>query len=232
MLKHKMLWVKVSHDPLQLPDCWQPYLTNFAVSDTYGLEISRNTDNRLHREPSTTSSKKQVPHQYQYEKRSKSPAVQSLSKTSTSSSQDHQPRQNQDQIRNNPLHDHVDRILAIYHRAKEDYHRTRGIEDVEPLSSIRFLRDTAENTILYLRTNGLFDHASLPELEETFQWTKNRAAELSGGRKRNFDHDNGGYYGKGEEVEDRWLGAASGRKYGAKRRKGKVRRALIDSYRP
>lgn len=204
----------------------------FAVSDTYGLKVSRNTDNRLHQEPSTTSSKNQLPHQYQHEDRSKSPAVQSLSKTSTGSSQNNQPRQNLDQVRNNPLHDHVDRILTIYHRAKEDYYRTRGIEDVEPLSAIRFLRDTAENTIWYLRTNGLFDHASLPELEETFQWTKNRAAELSGGRKRNFDYDNGGYYGKGKEVEDRWLGAASGTRYEAKRRKGKVRRALIDSYRP
>lgn len=204
-----------------------------VVSDTYGLEASRITGNRLQRESSTTSPRKQPSHQDQHENRSRSPAVQSLTNASASNTQHRQAKPNQDQARNDPLHDHVDRILTIYHRAKKDYHRTRCSEDVEPLSAIRFLRDTAENTILYLRANGLFDHASLPELEGTFQWSKDKAAELSGGRKRHFDYDDGDYNGKGEvEEEGRALGAAGGRKHGAKKRKGKVRRAMIDSYRP
>lgn len=83
---------------------------------------------------------------------------------------------------------------------------------------MRFLRDTAENTILYLRTNGLFDHGLIPELEKTFDYARDKAAVLSGGRKRHFDD-----YCERERERERERGSGEKRS-----RSGRV----IDSYRP
>jgi len=121
-------------------------------------------------------------------------------------------------------------MLAIYHRAKEDYHSIKRRDNVEPLHAVRFLRDTAENTILYLRTNGFFDHELIPELERTFDYARDKAAQLSGGRKRHFDDD-----WERERESDR---NRNRRKRGMKERSGesgeKRSRSgrVIDSYRP
>lgn len=90
---------------------------------------------------------------------------------------------------------------------------------------MRFLRDTAENTILYLRTNGLFDHELIPELEKTFDYARDKAAQLSGGRKRHFDDDRDRERDGDREKRDRERRGESGEK---RSRSGRV----IDSYRP
>lgn len=120
------------------------------------------------------------------------------------------------------VNDRLNRMLAIFYRAKEDYNRVRHCDDGYTFDAVRFLRDTTENSIIYLRTQGLANHASMAELEETFQYSKVKAAELSGGRKRHFDDD----------CPENAVNAlpAGSKSQGSKRRK--PRRALIDSYRP
>lgn len=120
------------------------------------------------------------------------------------------------------LNERVTRMLAVYHRAKEDYQRIKRRDNVEPLHAVRFLRDTAENTILYLRANGFFDHELIPELESMFDYARDKAAQLSGGRKRHFDDDR-----ERQRERDRvWnRRGESGEK---RSRSGRV----IDSYRP
>ncbi|ODM19628.1 hypothetical protein SI65_04613 [Aspergillus cristatus] len=120
------------------------------------------------------------------------------------------------------LNERVTRMLAVYHRAKEDYQRIKRRDNVEPLHAVRFLRDTAENTILYLRTNGFFEHELITELERTFDYARDKAAQLSGGRKRHFDDD---WERQRERDRDRDRRGESGEK---RSRSGRV----IDSYRP
>lgn len=122
------------------------------------------------------------------------------------------------------VNERLNRMLAIYHRAKEDYNRVHHCENADSFNAVRFLRDTTENTIIYLRTKGLVNHAAMAELEETFRYSKEKAAGLSGGRKRHFDDDS---------PEDAVNALPVGRKrHGPKRRKTRPRRAMIDSYRP
>ncbi|KAL2862261.1 uncharacterized protein BJX67DRAFT_366711 [Aspergillus lucknowensis] len=102
----------------------------------------------------------------------------------------------------------VARLLEVYQQAKEDYLREKERYGVESLPAVRFLRDTAENTLRYLHDNGLSGHAWVPDLEETFAAARDRTVQLLGGRKRHFD-------------EGRWG-----------RRSRKRGRRIVDSYRP
>lgn len=111
----------------------------------------------------------------------------------------------------------VERILAVYTRAKEDYDnadRSESATKDNKFSAARFLRDTAENALNYLRTNGLSDHASIPELEQVFELARDKATELSGGRKRRFETS-----ADNDEKLDTHRG-------------GKRNRRILDSYRP
>lgn len=106
----------------------------------------------------------------------------------------------------------IERILAVYTRAKDEYYEAGSSDIADKLSVARFLRDTAENALSYLSLNGHSDHPSIPELEHFFQLARDKATELSGGRKRRFDADD---VARPEE----------------KRREKRSRR-LRDSYRP
>lgn len=123
----------------------------------------------------------------------------------------------------NEVNERLNRMLAIFYRAKEDYNRVRNCENGHLCDAIRFLRDTTENTIIYLRSNGLSNHTSMAELEETFRYSKEKAVDLSGGRKRHFD----------DEYPENAVNAlpVDRKRHGPKRRRVS-RRAMIDSYRP
>ncbi|KAL3467905.1 major facilitator superfamily domain-containing protein [Aspergillus heterothallicus] len=91
----------------------------------------------------------------------------------------------------------VDRLLEVYQQAKEDYFKIKARDGVESLPAVKFLRDSAENTLRYLRSNGLSHHVWVPDLEENFAIARDKAAHLLGGRKRHFDDDQRRHYGEG-----------------------------------
>lgn len=83
--------------------------------------------------------------------------------------------------------DKITRILDVYFKAKEDYYNLDGASYMEKAKAARFLRDTAENSLNCLRARGLTTHRMVPELEEMFQYAKDKATELLGGKKRRFE---------------------------------------------
>lgn len=121
------------------------------------------------------------------------------------------PRPPNDEIQNR-----ITRLLSTYQTAKDDYFGSLQQSGMVSMDAARFLRDTAENTLRYLRSNGLAEENGglVTELEYTFAAARDKATALSGGRKRHFDEGDGG--GRG--------GGRSGRK--------RSRRVMMDSYRP
>ncbi|KAL4801113.1 major facilitator superfamily domain-containing protein [Aspergillus venezuelensis] len=86
----------------------------------------------------------------------------------------------------------VTRLLEVYQQAKNDYLTTKERDNFDSLDAVRFLRDSAENALRYLRANGPQDHPWVPDLEQTFNIARDKTAQLLGGRKRHFDEDNRG----------------------------------------
>ncbi|KAF9889570.1 hypothetical protein FE257_007280 [Aspergillus nanangensis] len=101
----------------------------------------------------------------------------------------------------------VERILDVYYQAKDKYFYAMQLDGMVSLEVARFLRDSAENALRYLTTNGLHEHKVVSELEQIFNTARDKTAELLGGRKRHFDEEND-------------------------RRRRKHGRRHIDSYRP
>lgn len=87
----------------------------------------------------------------------------------------------------NTVDDKIARILDVYFKAKEDYYNLDDAGYMEKAKAARFLRDTAENSLNCLRARGLTTHRMVPELEEMFQYAKDKATELLGGKKRRFE---------------------------------------------
>ncbi|KAJ9293266.1 hypothetical protein DTO271G3_7989 [Paecilomyces variotii] len=81
----------------------------------------------------------------------------------------------------------IERMLNIYFKAKEDYHATSSASRSEKLEAVKFLRDTAENTLNYLQAHRISDSTIVPELQRSFEMAKEVATSLSGGRKRRFE---------------------------------------------
>ncbi|KAL3478591.1 hypothetical protein BJX99DRAFT_256240 [Aspergillus californicus] len=109
----------------------------------------------------------------------------------------------------------VVRLLDVYRQAKDDYFSTKERDGVDSLIAVRFLRDSAENTLRYLRTNGLLKHPWVPDLEQTFALARDKTAQILGGRKRHFDEE------RQRERENKY-----------KRRARKRAHRTVDSYRP
>ncbi|KAI5305455.1 hypothetical protein KEM56_004376 [Ascosphaera pollenicola] len=117
----------------------------------------------------------------------------------------------QSQAQPKPRRDVLPRILETYTSAKEEYmalfnqcndpasNCARRYPSVESDSQLRkkadaakFLRDTAENTLDYLRSRELYEtHVMVPELEANFKMAREKVVALSGGRKRRFEVDEG-----------------------------------------
>lgn len=83
----------------------------------------------------------------------------------------------------------VARLLEVYNQAKEDYFASKKRDGFEDLSAIRFLRDSAENTLRYLHANGMSDNIYVPDVEHTFTVARDKTAQILGGRNRHFDED-------------------------------------------
>lgn len=61
-------------------------------------------------------------------------------------------------------------------------------------NNVRFLRDTAENLLRYLKSVDK-NHDMIPELEDIVRSSQAQATILAGGRKRKFERDDSGSRG-------------------------------------
>ncbi|KAJ5952635.1 uncharacterized protein N7479_011048 [Penicillium vulpinum] len=113
---------------------------------------------------------------------------------------------------------HIDKLIQVYQKAKADYYILEVTESHrERTNSVRFLRDTAENLLRYMKSVDK-DHDLIPEIENIIQVSQAHANQLAGGRKRKFEHtDNDsrgspslspnrpyGYYGDHRGGSSRW----------------------------
>ena len=78
------------------------------------------------------------------------------------------------------------RLWSVYETARSDYVAVKDDHHHTRLTSAKFLRDTAENTLEYLKGKDV-DPLMLTELEGTFRMAKSIVVDLSGGKKRKFD---------------------------------------------
>ncbi|KAJ5265785.1 hypothetical protein N7524_006803 [Penicillium chrysogenum] len=84
--------------------------------------------------------------------------------------------------------EHVDKLIQVYQKAKADYYILEVTESHRKrTNSVRFLRDTAENLLRYLKSVDK-DHDLIPEIEGIIQVSQAHANQLAGGRKRKFEH--------------------------------------------
>lgn len=94
----------------------------------------------------------------------------------------------------------IARLTSIYEKAKSDFEAVPAGDTIAKLEAARFLRDTAENTVMYFRDptksgDGMATGSShmkelMADLEATCKMAQASVVSLSGGRKRKFDkHD-------------------------------------------
>ena len=82
------------------------------------------------------------------------------------------------------------RLWSVYQRARSEFHAVTDAMDRSPnqtSAAARFLRDSAENTLQYLKTSKDTDPIVLAELEGTYRMANDVADSLAGGRKRKFE---------------------------------------------
>ncbi|GKZ17955.1 hypothetical protein AbraIFM66951_007832 [Aspergillus brasiliensis] len=78
----------------------------------------------------------------------------------------------------------VERLIQIYEGAKAEYNKKED-EEID-IGLARYFRDTSENMLYFLRVNDMSDHPLIPDIEDSFERAKSKAAQLSG-RGRHFD---------------------------------------------
>ncbi len=93
----------------------------------------------------------------------------------------------------------IERLTSVYQKAKSDFEAVPYRDGIAKLNAARFLRDTAENTVIYFRDvikAGDVHAASskmkdlIAELEQNCKMAQASVVTLSGGRMRKFDrHD-------------------------------------------
>ncbi|KAL5337725.1 hypothetical protein BJX70DRAFT_399360 [Aspergillus crustosus] len=143
-------------------------------------------------------------------------------------SNDEDPKPTTPLGKNDEVDVRVTRLLEVYQQAKNEYFNTKTKDGVDSLSAVRFLRDSAENTLRYLHANGLANHSCVPELEQTFVGARDKTAQILGGRNRYFEDENRyrstrAHGGRRHHYEE----DRKGKKHSYKRH-----RRPIDSYRP
>jgi hypothetical protein len=81
----------------------------------------------------------------------------------------------------------VARLWSLYEKARADFQAVIPNKDSQATAeSARFLRDTAENTIQYLKSK-YFDPVLMAELRAVYDLSKATAVSATGGKKRKFD---------------------------------------------
>jgi hypothetical protein len=118
------------------------------------------------------------------------------------------------------------RLFTVYDQARSEYNSFVEIGDSKTVTAAKFLRDTAENALTYLKGMNV-DADVLAELKGTCEMAATAVITLSGGKKRKFDmreEGNGsvsGWYAKGKGDEKRrsqsggkWRGGRGGKSRG------------------
>ncbi|RAK84101.1 hypothetical protein BO79DRAFT_276010 [Aspergillus costaricaensis CBS 115574] len=109
----------------------------------------------------------------------------------------------------------VERLIQMYEKAKAEYSK-KDPEDID-ISLAKYFRDTSENTLHFLRVNDMSDHPLIPDIENSFERAKGKAAQLAG-RGRHFDEPRA---------------TTSTHNHPLKKRRGRRHRYReVDSYRP
>lgn len=80
----------------------------------------------------------------------------------------------------------LNNLWNVYQRAKSDYLLVANDMNDATARAARFLRDTAENMLSYLKNNPS-DPIMMAELDATCRMAKDAAESLTGGKKRRFD---------------------------------------------
>ena len=89
--------------------------------------------------------------------------------------------------RNPDMEPNLSRLWLLYEKARADFQAVVPDRDAQATAeSARFLRDTAENTIQYLKSKD-FDPVMMAELRAVYDLAKATAVSASGGKKRKFD---------------------------------------------
>ena len=78
------------------------------------------------------------------------------------------------------------RLWSVYEDARADFLAVADQKDQSTINAAKFLRDTAENTIQYLKNRNA-DSLMLTELHATCEKAKDMVVGLTGGKKRKFD---------------------------------------------
>ena len=96
--------------------------------------------------------------------------------------QDHGQQQRQP----GPDKAHIERLLRTFNDAEYDYHSTGDTDAARKKETVKFLRDSAENALEYLRASQP-GHQMIPKLQDTFRMAQAKCIWLNGGRKRPFE---------------------------------------------
>lgn len=89
--------------------------------------------------------------------------------------------------------DHIARLLLTFTNAQYDYTSAGETDTVRKRQATKFLRDSAENALTYLRVSQP-DHYMIPTLQRAFDMAQAKCIGLSGGRKRPFEMSDEEYY--------------------------------------
>lgn len=130
---------------------------------------------------------------------------------------------NQDEKQPSPRKDaSLENLVNVYQVAKTDYYLgdadKSGVstKKTDKFSNVRFLRDSSENLLRWMLSEGYDDHPLLAEVRKVAEASRGHAEHLAGS-KRNYEQRNG------ENCE-------RGRRHANKRRRWD--RGVVDSYRP
>lgn len=93
----------------------------------------------------------------------------------------------------NPTEDHIARLLLTFTDAQYDYGAMGETDTTRKRQAAKFLRDSAENALTYLRLSRP-DHYMIPNLRRAFEMAQAKCIGLNGGRKRPFEMSDDEYF--------------------------------------
>lgn len=81
----------------------------------------------------------------------------------------------------------VSKLLETLQRAEAEFHAIEDKHSARKFRAAKFLRDTAENTMAYFRTNGLPDQRTMRRIEKSYWLGHQATLTATGGRHRPFE---------------------------------------------
>lgn len=98
--------------------------------------------------------------------------------------------------------DHIARLLLTFTNAQYDYGAAGENDTARKRQATKFLRDSAENALAYLRVSEP-DHYMIPTLQRAFDMAQAKCIGLNGGRKRPFEMSDEEYYRRTKRNQER-----------------------------